>query len=82
MECYVGDTVLTELLELTCQQAKMLFKLAQEEQKAGQSSHSKETFETARKNCENKLESIKSCEMHLKFDLDKKKFCITKMEKN
>jgi hypothetical protein len=80
MEVYIGNTVLSEFLELTCQQAKILFKSAQEEQKEGKFSHSKAIFETARKNCETKLESIKRCEMHLQFDLDKKKFCITKME--
>ena len=65
---------------LTCHKAKILYKSEQEELKSNKVSHSKEIFETARKNCETKLKSIKSCVMHLKFDLEKKKFCITKIE--
>ena len=80
MEAYIGDGPLTEFLELTCEQAKCIFKSAMEELKEGNVSKSRDLFETHRKNCELKLNNIKSCLMHLKYDLNKKKFCVIKIE--
>lgn len=80
METYIGDTPLTEFLDLTCQQAKILFKSAKEELQQSETSKSREIFETARKNCEIKLQNILSCLMHLKYDLERKKFCVIKIE--
>lgn len=80
MECYIGDAPLAEYLELTCQQAKLLYKQAQEELKQSSTSRSREHFDSCRKKCELILESIKSCVVHLKYDLDRNKFCVFKIE--
>lgn len=75
MSCYIDNDPLTDLLDLTCQEAKELFI------KAKETSDSKyqQIFEQKRKNCEQKLKKMTAL-MHLKYNFDNLKFCIFKME--
>lgn len=73
--CYLDDEPLANLLELTCREAKELFKKARE---TGDTEYSLK-FERKRKNCENKLRTINAM-ANFKYDFDKNKFCIFKLD--
>lgn len=73
--CYIGDEPLSNLLELTCKEAKDLFKKSKE-------SGDKEyhlLFEQKRKNCELKLKTMNAL-ISFRYDFDKNKFCIFKLD--
>lgn len=79
LNVYLSNELLSEFLELTCQEAKNL------SDKARQAANPNETpeyqlFERKRINCENKFGTIRQCEADLRFDLDKNKFCVSKFE--
>lgn len=78
LHVYLGNDPLCELIELTCHQARELF------QKSRESSNPSETkefkhFEMKRKHAEYKISTIKKCLVHLKYDLNRSKFCIVKI---
>ena len=76
---YISNDLLASMIELTCHEARELFK------RASQSSRPNETreykmFEEKRLACERKFADIVSCTMRLKFDLDRNKFCILALD--
>ena len=81
VEAYICNEMLTEMLELTCVEARELFKRS----KSQTSQRTDETseyalFEAKRVGCEKKFADIASCRMHLKYDLERNKFCVMKID--
>ena len=80
LNAYIGNDPLTDLLQLTCQQAKELFKKFKESGKSQENDENFLLFERKRNEGQDRLRRLNST-MHFKFDFDKQKFCIYKIDK-
>ena len=78
LNAYINDSLLEVLLDLSCTQAKELFKMSKRSNKQYNEDEHFLLFERKRKECELKLEKM-NCLYSLKFDLDRNKFCINKI---
>lgn len=68
MDVYLGDTPMTKLLGLTVAQVKEKYLQKQSDD-----------YDRAKVECDRKLQKI-CCVMHLKYDLEKQKFCVWDIE--
>ncbi len=79
LDAYICNELLESLLDMTCLEARDLFR----KYKASKKHHTEDghflLFESKRKACENKISRM-SCILHLRYDLDKHKFCIFKID--
>jgi hypothetical protein len=80
LSAYIGNDPLADLLQLTCQQAKELFKKFKESGKSQENDENFLLFERKRNEGQEKLRRLNST-MHFKFDFEKQKFCIYKIDK-
>lgn len=77
---YIGDQVLASWLELTCREARELFKKSAASAPTATADSANALFAQKVAVCQQRLANIATCRMHLKFDLDRNKFCIVQID--
>ena len=75
LDCYIADTIITDFMELTCQQAKELFQKSRE----SKDPNLLKVYEEKMNSCSRRLAHISSL-MHLKYDNQKSEYCVIKFE--
>lgn len=78
-DAYIGNDPLEKLLDMSCKQAVELYKQSLLANLPRNQNQYSIQFELNRKKCENALNTM-VCLMNLKYDLEKKKFCVYKIE--
>ena len=78
-QAYLGNEPIEMLLDLTCLQAKEIFKKSKEINKPPEENEYVVLFEKKKNEYFDKVKKIKFL-MHFKFDFDKKMFCVFKIE--
>ena len=79
LDVYIGNDPLTDLLQLTCEKAKELFKQFKESGESKANDENCLLFERKRNEGQKRLRSLNTT-MHLKFDITKLKYCIYKID--
>jgi hypothetical protein len=79
LEVYIGNEPIAQLLEMTCKEAKELFKKSKESTSKAESNEYFQKFELHRKRCQTKLEKM-TAHLYLKYDFEREKFCVFKLD--